>query len=159
MRPLMKSAVQSSSARMRRSAKEMSKRIDRKFQKPLDSSGPLSSAKMKQLRNGTKPDPDAAQNRDSSGQRGKASIDFAKASTSVPKSVNDIVQAPPQINHLPRNAKKIVAASGKGKKSDAVISMAQKASMEVERENAIQRYRELKERRLKQNQKNLDADS
>lgn len=114
---------------------------------------------MKQLRDGTKPDPDPAQDPGPSGQRGKASIDFTKASTSTPKSVNDIVQAPPQINRLPRNAKKIVAASGKGKKSDMVISMAQKAAMEAERENVIQRYRELKEQRLKQQQKDNDADS
>ena len=159
MRPLVKSAVQSSSARMRKSANDVSKQIVRKSQNPLGSSDPLSSTKMKmkRFRNGTEPDPDTAQDRDSS-QRGKASIDFEKASTSAPKSVNDIVQAPPQISHLPRNAKKIVATSGKGKKSDMVISMAQKASMEAERENAIQRYRELKERRLKQHQ-NIDANS
>lgn len=157
MRPLVNSAVQSSSARMRKLAKVMSKQIDRRSQKPLDSSGPVSSTKMKQLRNDTKPDPDPAQDRGPPGQRGKASIDFAKASTSAPKSVNDIVQAPPQISHLPRNAKKVVAASGKGKKSDMVISMAQKVAMEAEREDAIQRYRELKERRLKQHQKDIDA--
>lgn len=159
MRPLVKSAVQSSSARLRKSVKDMSRRIDRKSQKPLDSSDPLSPMKMKQLRYGTKPDPNPAQDRDSSSQKGKASMNFAKASTSAPKSINDIVQAPPQINRLPRNAKKIVAASGKGKKSDAVISMAQKVAMETERENTIQRYRELKERRLKQYQKNIDTDS
>lgn len=144
---------------MRKFAKEMPKEIDRKSQKPLDSSDPLSSTQMKQPSNGPKPDPDPAQDRDPSGQRGKASMDFAKASTSAPKRVNDVVQAPPQINHFPRNAKKIVAASGKGKKSDMVISMAQKAMMEAERENAIQRYRELKERRLKQYQKDIDAGS
>ena len=159
MRPLVKSALQSSSARMRRSAKDVSKQVDGKSQKPLDSSDPLSSTKMKQLRDGTKPDPDTAQDRDPWGQRGKASINFAKASTSAPRSVNDVVQAPPQISRLPRNAKRIVAASGKGKKSDTVISMAQKVAMEAERENAIQRYRELKERRLEQRQKNIDPDS
>lgn len=160
MRPLVRSAVQSSSARMRRSAQETSKRIDKRFQKRLDySSGPRSPAKMKQLRNDTKPDSDTAQDRDSSGQRGKTSIEFAKASTSAPRSVNDIVQAPPQINRLPRNAKKVVEASGKGKKWDTVIPMAQKAMMEAERDSAIKRYRELKDRRWKEHQKNIDADS
>lgn len=156
MRPLVKSAVQSSSAHMRKLTKADTKTIDRKSRNPLGSSDPLSPMEMKQLRSGTKPDPDPAQDR---GQRGKHSIDFAKASTSTPRSVNDIVQAPPQIKHLPRNAQKILAASGKGKKSDAVVSMAQKAMMEAERENVIQRYRELKERRLKQHQNNIDADS
>jgi hypothetical protein len=141
---------------MRKLAKDAPKTTDRKSQKPLNSSDPLSSTKMKQLRSGTKPDPDPAQDRN---QSGKPSVDFAKASTSTPKSVNDIVQAPPQIKHLPRNAKKILATSGKGKKSDAVVSMAQKAMMEAERENAIQRYRELKERRLKEHQSIINADS
>ena len=85
-------------------------------------------------------------------------MEFAKVSTSAPKRINDIAQAPPQIKHLPRNAKKIVATSGKGKKSDAIVSMAQKAMMEAERENVIQRYRELKKQRLKQHQKSVDAD-
>lgn len=160
MRPLVKSAVQSSSAHMRKLAKDTSRKIDSQSRKSLDSSDPLSSSGVKQLqRNGTKPDPDPAQGRDRSEQRGKSSIDFAKASTSTPRSVNDIVQAPPQIKHLPRNAKKIVAASANGKKSDSVVSMAQKAMMEAERENVIQRYRELKERRLEQHQKKIGAGS
>lgn len=158
MRPLVKSAVQSSSAHMRKLAKELSDKVDKTSQKPSESSDPSSpKMKLKQPRNATNPNPDPAQDRVEA-RREKPSTEFAKASTSVPKSVNDIVQAPPQIKHLPRNAKKIVAASGKGQKSDAVVSMAQKAMMELERENVIQRYRELKERRLKQYQKNVDVD-
>lgn len=156
MRPLVRSAVQSSSAHVRKLAKDTSRATDSKAQKPLNSSDPSPLMKMKQLRSGTMPDPDSAQERN---QRGKPSIDFAKASTSTPKSVNDIVQAPPQIKSLPRNAKKILAKAGKGKKSDGVVSMAQKVMMEAERENAIQRYRELKERRLKQHQPITDIDS
>ena len=156
MRPLVNAAVQSSSAHMRKLTKDTSK-IDRRAQKPLSPSDPLSSRKMKHY--ATKPDPDTAHGRDSSGEGGKPPIDFEKTSTSTPKSVNDIVQGPPQIKHLPRNSQKILAASGKSKKSDAVVSMAQKAMMEVERENAIQRYRQLKERRSNQHQKNSDADS
>lgn len=159
MRPLVKSAIQSSSAHMRKLVKGTSNKVDEKSQKTSNSSDPVSPAKKtKQLRNGTKPNSNPAQDRDED-QKKESSIEFAKASTSVPKSVNDIVQAPPQIKHLPRNANKIVAASGKGKKSDAVVSMAQKAMMEAERENVIQRYRELKERRLRQQQKNIGADS
>jgi len=158
MRPLVNSAVQSSSAHMRKLAKDMPTKTDGKSQKPSDSSDPIpSTTKTNQPRNVTKPNPDAYQDRGEA-QMKKRSIEFAKTSTSTPKRVNDIVQAPPQIKHLPRNAKKIVDASGKGKKSDAVISMAQRAMMEVERENAIRRYRELKERRLKQHQKNIDVD-
>jgi hypothetical protein len=156
MRPLVKSAVHSSSAHMRKLTKDGSKTVDTKSQKLSTSSVPT---KMKQVHNGTKPDPTSAQDRDHPGQGGKPPIDFVKASTSAPKSVNDIVQAPPQINRLPRNAAKIVAASGKGKKSDVFSSMAGKAMLEAERENAIRRYRELKERRLKQQRSGADADS
>ncbi|KAF9652794.1 hypothetical protein BDM02DRAFT_2583928, partial [Thelephora ganbajun] len=158
MRPLVKSAVQSSSAHMRKLAKDMSTKGDKKSQNPSDSSVLPSPTKVKHPWDGAKPDPDPAQGRDE-GQKKKPSREFATTSTSTPKRVNDIVQAPPQIKHLPRNARKIVAASGKGKKSDAVVSMAQKVMMEAERENAIQRYRKLKERRLKQHQKNIDVDS
>lgn len=158
MRPLVKSAVQSSSAHMRKLARDLSDKVHRKSQKPSDPSNPIQPAvELKQLRNPTKPNPDPAHDRE--GAQNEPSTEFAKVSTSAPKSVNDVVQAPPQIKQLPRNAQKIVAASGKGKKSDAVVSMAQKAMMETEREHAIQRYRELKERRLKQLQKTINADS
>ena len=159
MRPLVKSAVQSSSAHMRKLAKELSDKVDKKSQKPSETSDPGSpKMKLKQPYNTTKPNPDPTQDRVEV-RREKTSTEFAKVSTSAPRRVNDIVQAPPQIKHLPRNAKSIVAASGKGQKSDAVVSMAQKAMMETERENAIQRYRELKERRLKQSRKAIDPDS
>ena len=156
MRPLVRSAVQSSSAHMRKLGRNLSDKVDTKSQGPSD---PTSlTTKLKQPRNATKPNPDPAQDRVEA-QEKKPSTEFAKASTSAPKSVNDIVQAPPHIKHLPRNAKRIVTASGKGGKSDTVVSMAQKAMMEAERENVIQRYRELKERRLKQFQNSIDGDS
>ena len=158
MRPLVKSAVQSSSAHMRKLAKEMSNEIEEKSRKTSNSSDPSPSTRgMKQPRNVTKSAPDPSQDRVE--DQNEPSTEFAKASTSVPKRVNDIVQAPPQIKHLPRKAKEIVAASGKGKKSDAIVSMAQKAMLETEREKVIQRYRELKEQRLKLHQKSTDATS
>ena len=128
----------------------MSNVVDEKSRNTSGSSGPSSSAaKVKRPRNVTNSNSNTAQDRV---EDQEPPTEFVKASTSVPKRVNDIVQAPPQIKHLPRNAKKLVATSGKGKKSEAVVSMAQKARMEAERENVIQRYRELKERRLKQTQ-------
>lgn len=147
MRPLVKSSIHSSSAHVRRLAKTPNV-ADERSRNTSNSSVPSSSTrKAKRPRNITKSSSDTAQDRV---EDQEPPTEFVKASTSVPKRVNDIVQAPPQIKHLPRNAKKIVATSGKGKKSEAVVSMAQKAMMEAERENVIQRYRELKERRLKQ---------
>lgn len=142
---------------MRKLVREMSNRVDEKPRKTSNSSDPSpSTRKMKQSRNVTKTNPVTAQDRVE--DQKEPTMEFAKVSTSAPKRINDIAQAPPQIKHLPRNAKKIVATSGKGKKSDAIVSMAQKAMMEAERENVIQRYRELKKQRLKQHQKSADAD-
>ena len=86
--------------------------------------------------------------------------DFAKASSSTPKRLNDIVQAPPELKVAPR-LKRMVAAAQKKKKGTAdddsaeedvgngVVSAAQKRMMELEREKAIQRYRALKEAKMK----------
>ncbi len=79
--------------------------------------------------------------------------DFEKLSTSAPKRLNDIVQAPPNIKQLPRKAKKLAAQGGSQKDaggqslSDGVRSMAQKAMLEEERERAIRLYREMKKGR------------
>ena len=76
--------------------------------------------------------------------------DFEKVSTSAPKRLNDIVQAPPDIKKLPRKAKKLAAQggarTGEGAKSlsEGVLSMAQKAILEEERERVIKLYREMK---------------
>lgn len=72
------------------------------------------------------------------------SKEFPKASTSAPRRLNDIAQAPPEITNVPRGARQLP----KKDKSSGVLSMAQKVMMEEERERAIKHYRELKTRRL-----------
>jgi hypothetical protein len=67
------------------------------------------------------------------------------AMASAPKRLNDIALAPPEFKKLPRGGNKLGA--GASSKSDGVLSMAQKAMMEQEREKAVARYRELKARR------------
>ncbi|KAI6041424.1 hypothetical protein EDC04DRAFT_2565711 [Pisolithus marmoratus] len=79
--------------------------------------------------------------RDSSMEKGK---EFPKASTSAPRRLNDIAQAPPEITNIPRRGHQLL----KKDKSSGILSMAQKVMMEEERERAIKHYRELKERRL-----------
>jgi hypothetical protein len=71
----------------------------------------------------------------------KESRDFSKA---APRKLNDVVQAPPELPTLRLTVKK---DGGKTKDGDSILSLAQKAMMEKERENAIRRYRELKERK------------
>lgn len=65
------------------------------------------------------------------------------------RRVNDVVQAPPTFLKLPRGVMKGgIVRVGKTKKTDGVVSMAQRQMMEVEREKAIQKYREMKEMRM-----------
>lgn len=76
--------------------------------------------------------------------------EFATMSSAAPRRLNDIAMAPPELKKLPRGAAK---RSPGGKATAAgvgVLSMAQRAMMEVERKNAIRRYREMKERKAKE---------
>lgn len=58
--------------------------------------------------------------------------------TAVPKRLNDVAQAPPELKKLPRGA-----SSFPSKKGD-ILPMSQRLLMEKERERVIQRYRELR---------------
>jgi hypothetical protein len=73
--------------------------------------------------------------------------EFQKSSTSAPRRLNDIAQAPPEFKKLPRGAKDGADRSKMTSARGGVLSMKQKLMMEEERENAILRYRALKERR------------
>ncbi|TCD65853.1 hypothetical protein EIP91_002159 [Steccherinum ochraceum] len=78
--------------------------------------------------------------------------EYTSSSTSAPRRLNDIVQAPPELKKLPRGAKTKDNAAVKmdaGKSHslrDGVLSMAQKAMLEEERERAVRLYREMKKR-------------
>jgi hypothetical protein len=72
--------------------------------------------------------------------------EFAEHSSSAPRRLNDIAQAPPEFKKLPRGATAVNGGIGSGKR-EGVLSMAQKSMMEQEREKAITRYRELKAQR------------
>lgn len=80
--------------------------------------------------------------------------EFATANSSAPRRLNDIAQAPPMLSKVPKARKASAAFASVGgtagaakAKADGVVSMAQRAMMDAERERVIQRYRELKERR------------
>ncbi|EIN12868.1 hypothetical protein PUNSTDRAFT_50095 [Punctularia strigosozonata HHB-11173 SS5] len=77
--------------------------------------------------------------------------DFERTSSSAPKRLNDVAQAPPELRELPQ---RITREGSRGwdpreGKAKGVLSMAQRALMEAEREKAIQRYRQLKEQKMK----------
>jgi len=71
-------------------------------------------------------------------------LEFEKAPT---KRLNDIVEAPPTLTRLPRNASKVRHSDVFGKND--ILPPEHRRMMELEREKAIRRYRELKE--LKRN--------
>ncbi|KAG7444068.1 uncharacterized protein BT62DRAFT_981740 [Guyanagaster necrorhizus] len=73
--------------------------------------------------------------------------EFQTISSSAPRRLNDIAQAPPEFTKLPRGAVWPDETRNAGKKRDGVLSMAQKAMMEDERNKAIARYREMKAKR------------
>ena len=77
--------------------------------------------------------------------------DFERLSTSAPRRLNDIVQAPPELKKLPRGAKQqpklseaAVGGEGTATLRQGALSMAQKAMLEEERLKAIKLYREMK---------------
>ncbi|KIY66934.1 hypothetical protein CYLTODRAFT_354093 [Cylindrobasidium torrendii FP15055 ss-10] len=72
--------------------------------------------------------------------------EFERLKTSAPKRLNDIAMAPPEIKA--QKFTKGVTQMGK----TSVLSMAQKVMMEQEREKAIERYRQLKASRSKDNE-------
>lgn len=79
-------------------------------------------------------------------------------SSAAPRRLNDVAMAPPELKKLPRGAAKRSSSSGGKAKAGAaagVLSMAQRAMMEVERENAIRRYREMRERKAKEGDRTL----
>lgn len=78
--------------------------------------------------------------------------EFATISSARPRRLNDIATAPPELKKLPRGASKLGAKHSAPARTKAagVLSMAQRAMMETERENAIRRYREMRERKTKE---------
>ncbi|KAA1466625.1 hypothetical protein DENSPDRAFT_862598 [Dentipellis sp. KUC8613] len=136
MRPLVRSAVQTASAVERNARKKQGKDVPPVKQPP---------GKEKR-RKGRSESPDVSPPPDKHRDRPK---EFSNVSTSAPRRLNDIAMAPPDLKKLPRGAKNL--KEGATKKSAHVVSMAQKAMMEEERERAIKRYREMKEKKLLEN--------
>ncbi|KAH9939071.1 uncharacterized protein BXZ73DRAFT_44325 [Epithele typhae] len=149
MRGSVRDAIQASAARVRQVKKE-----EVAAAKGAKDQAATSKAKGKAPAREAEPDSDSEDDAPRGPSRGKAKEtpkEFERLSTSAPKRLNDIVLAPPQLKKLPRKAKKLVAekakqTSGDGARSlkEGVLSMAQKAMMEEERERAIRLYREMK---------------
>ena len=147
MRGLVRSAAQSASATARKVKKtEAAGHSDEP--RTNDSSGSELKAKtISQYSDQQKPSNPSKRTRPEA---------FQTYSASAPRRLNDIVHAPPTLKTLPRKAKVTQGVSvdhAVGKEStqkrslrEGVLSMAQKAMLEEERERAIRLYREMKKR-------------
>jgi hypothetical protein len=157
MRPLVRSAVQASAATERKARKAATAAAS--SNKNPNSIRQASRASPPSItRNSSK---DHAEDAPLSSARARHDDDdspkeFVTTSSSAPRRLNDVALAPPELKKLPRGAAKHSSSGGKAKASAAaaaaaagVLSMAQRAMMEVERENAIRRYREMKERKAR----------
>ncbi|KAI0279867.1 hypothetical protein BGY98DRAFT_966962 [Russula aff. rugulosa BPL654] len=77
-------------------------------------------------------------------------------SSAAPHRLNDIAMAPPELKKFPRGAKTKKHTSPAGAGAGAgVLSMSQRVMMEAERESAIKRYREMKERKTREADRTL----
>lgn len=147
MRPLVRTAMQVSSARERQERKATK---DAKAS-PAAKERATNSKSSKGNTLPSRDDSSAELDGPPPDKHASAPKEFTTHSTSAPRRLNDIAMAPPDLKKLPRGAKKNGAAGkGDGAGKAGILSMAQRAMMEAERENAIARYRELKERRLQE---------
>ncbi|KAG6896595.1 hypothetical protein C0992_007253 [Termitomyces sp. T32_za158] len=134
MRPLVKAAVQSSNTTVRNTFK--AEKNAKNAKKAHNAKGDEETSET-----ALKPIPAQVAEPDKHANKAK---EFLTHSSSAPRRLNDIAQAPPEFKRLPRGA--VALDQGFGGKRDGVLSMAQKQLMEKEREKAISRYREMKSR-------------
>ncbi|KAI0068634.1 hypothetical protein BV25DRAFT_1923837 [Artomyces pyxidatus] len=137
MRPLVRSAMQTSSAVGRKARKDQTKAKDSK----ADYYATDSDRKQKTKAVADPPVPSSEEK-----HKGRPK-EFSKLSTSTPRRLNDIAMAPPDLNKPPRGTTRMKAADGTSGRGSSVLSMAQKAMMDTEREKVIKRYREMKEKK------------
>jgi len=135
LRPLVKSAVESSRATTRNKARE-EKVAHAEAKKAKQSKKIVQSTKEETTRD--IPSPPRIDNKHAGRPK-----EFQVASSSVPRRLNDIAKAPPEFKKFPRGASSSTVTG----RADGVLSMSQKLMMDQERTMAIARYRELKAER------------
>ena len=140
MRPLVKSAVESSRATTRNKARaEKIAHAEAKKAKQGNSQPPK---KVRFTEEETTLDKPPRIDNNKHAGRPK---EFQVASSSIPRRLNDIAKAPPEFKKFPRGASSsTVVTTGR---AEGVLSMSQKLMMDQERTIVIARYRELKAER------------
>ncbi|KAH0832258.1 hypothetical protein J3R83DRAFT_13243 [Lanmaoa asiatica] len=138
MMPLIKTALRQSSAQARRVRREEAAEETLKRVKQADKAR---HSVLESPNNVSDPPLTAAVNEEIAPPR--KTKEFQVVSTSAPRRLNDVAQEPPVIKKLSCGATKNDAAPS------GVLSIAQKAMMEEERNKVIRHYRELKARKLR----------
>ena len=166
MRPLVRSAMTSAKSMSKRKRKETTQ-AEEELKKGTSRVQATSSSSSSRLdRDKGKTTADAADLRPMPKIKEEKPTEFARISSSAPKRLNDVAQAPPELK-VSRLKSKIDAISlandsdgsaepeataqkrkPRNSKLD-VLTPAQRRLMELERERAVKRYRMLKEAKLK----------
>ena len=159
MRPLVRDAIQTSAAVARKAKKEedLEREAKRKGKAPIS----FATTSSKSAKGKGKADESGEECEDADELKHSKPAktqpvgqekpkDFATFSASAPRRLNDIAEAPPELKKLPRGAKarkaSEVGIKGSGSLRDGILSMAQKAMLEEERERVIKAYREMKKK-------------
>jgi len=172
MRPVVQSAMRASAATERKERKETATpsssshahsstsyktKVFNKSQQKLSSPPPSSSNGRNKSKASVKGAPSMMARRDNDNDDDHRPKEFAIISSAVPRRLNDIAMAPPELKKLPRGVKSKSQSSDSGGKAktgaragEGLLSMAQRVMMKTERESAIKRYREMKERKAKE---------
>ncbi|KAJ7624448.1 hypothetical protein FB45DRAFT_796407 [Roridomyces roridus] len=135
MRPLFREAVQASRA---------TQRAVKKKKCPKTSSGPVTTSR--------KPTKQPSASNPPVDRHAHRPKEFLHISASAPRRLNDIAIAPPNLSSsvLARKASDAQKGSGKKAKAETLLSPAQALQMAKAREEAVARYRELKEKRRRE---------
>ncbi|KAK7001739.1 hypothetical protein R3P38DRAFT_3216006 [Favolaschia claudopus] len=143
MRPLVRTAVQSSLATVRAEHKK-SKNTMPSASTGTPSHPPPSKGKPKPKHTDDNDDPHPPHDKHATRPK-----EFQHTSTAAPRRLNDIAQAPPDLSALARKAKlkskdPNMGDKTKTKSSSSILSPAQQLQMAAAREAAVARYREMK---------------
>ncbi|KAJ7718648.1 hypothetical protein B0H16DRAFT_1897592 [Mycena metata] len=152
MRPLVRSAVQSSLATLRAERKKPASDLAASSKPSKSKSSttapntkstpdPNSNSKLKAKVKAAADDSDSDPPVDKHASRPK---EFARTSTAAPRRLNDIALAPPELSNLARKATGKAKSGAFTTKGSGVLSPAQQLQMAAAREAAVARYREMK---------------
>ncbi|KAJ7220990.1 hypothetical protein C8J57DRAFT_1393519 [Mycena rebaudengoi] len=148
MRPLVRSAVQSSLATERAQRKKPNTTAAQPPANAKTNANSKSSSAPPNSKSKSKLPVDAEEDAPPQDKHASRPKEFARTSSSTPRRLNDVAMAPPDLSASTRRAVAQLgqkSKSGEGKSSKAsILSPAQRLHMEAERAGVIARYRALK---------------